>query len=137
DAIYGTGAWDASTGRRIVDFNGSFNTMRGAGAWALFVDSSGALWQGGDYSYSTRPGHIRQWSGGFVRHAQVDVTAPTAPADLRVLHSQDGVTLSWSEATDDTRVTAYQVLRHDRVAATVSGTSVTLPAVNGDPLYFV
>src|SRR5690606_30994812 len=106
-------------------------------AWALFVDSSGALWQGGDYSYSTRPGHIRQWSGGFVRHAQVDVTAPTAPGDLRVLHSQDGVTLSWSESTDDTGVTGYQVLRGDRVAATVSGTSVTLPTATEDTLYFV
>src|SRR5690606_18134011 len=32
DAIYGSGAWSATTGERITNFNGSFNTRAGAGA---------------------------------------------------------------------------------------------------------
>jgi hypothetical protein len=136
DAIYGSGAWSATTGDRIPSFNGSFNTSGGAGSWALFVDSTGTLWQGGDWSYSTRPGYIRQWSGGFVRHAQVDTTPPSTPTNLTATSSADGVTLNWGASTDDRAVTGYQVLRQDRVVATVTGTTATLPPAASDALYF-
>ncbi|TFB16944.1 hypothetical protein E3V93_10070 [Microbacterium sp. 3H14] len=137
DAVYGSGAWSASTGDRIPSFNGDFDTQRGAGSWALFVDSKGTLWQGGDWSYSTQAGYVRQWSGGFVRHAQRDTTAPTTPTGLVVNTADDGVALSWNASTDDRGVTAYQVLRKDRVVATVTGTTTTLPAAPADTLYFV
>lgn len=137
NAVYGSGAWSATTGERIPSFNGDFDTNRGAGSWALFVDSTGTLWQGGDWTYSTRAGYIRQWSGGFVRHAQRDTTAPSTPANLVVNTTADGVALTWGTSTDDRGVTAYQVLRNDRVVATVTGTTATLPAAPTGTLYFV
>src|SRR5690625_2213030 len=76
NAIYGTGAWSAESGMAIPSFNGTFTTRAGAGAWALFVDSAGTLWQGGDWTSSTLPGYQKQWSGGFIRHAQRDTTPP-------------------------------------------------------------
>lgn len=135
--IYGAGAWSASTGERIPSFNGSFNTSRGAGAWALFVDSTGALWQGGDYSYSTREGYQRQWSGGFVRHQQLDTSAPTTPTSPSAQLSAEGVSLSWTGSSDDRGITAYQVLMEDRVVATVEDTSTRLPVAPADTRYFV
>lgn len=137
DAVYGSGAWSASTGERIPSFNGDFDTNRGAGSWALFVDSTGTLWQGGDWTYSTLPGYVRQWSGGFIRHAQRDTTAPTTPTGLTASTTATDVSLSWKPSTDDRGVTAYQVLRNDRVVATVTGTTAKLPAAPADTLYFV
>lgn len=135
--IYGTGAWSAATGDRVPSFAGSFYTRAGAGAWATFVDSSGVLWQGGDYTHSVRQGFVRQWSGGFVRHEQRDTTAPTTPADATAVGNADGVEVSWSTSTDDREVAGYQVLRHDRVVATVTGTSVQLSEAPADTNYFV
>ena len=140
DAIFGTGAWSAATGERITDFNGAFSTYRGAGSWALFVDSGGTLWQGGDYSYSTRSGYVRQWSSGFTRHMPRDVTAPSTPEGLAVTGDVEGVTLTWQASTDDRGVTAYEVLRDDRVVATVAAGAepgATLPPAGTGSNYFV
>jgi len=137
NAIYGSGAWSAETGEAIPAFNGTFDTRAGAGAWALFVDSKGTLWQGGDWSYSTRSGYQRQWSGGFVRHGQRDATAPTVPGNLTVARNSEEVTLSWSAANDNRAVTGYEILRNDRVIATVTETNATLPPAPSDARYFV
>lgn len=135
--IYGAGAWSASTGQRVPSFNGTFNTSRGAGAWALFVDSTGTLWQGGDYSYSTTQGYQRQWSGGFLRQQQRDTSAPSTPKDPSARLSVEGVTVSWTGSTDDRGVVGYQVLQEDRVVATVEGTTARLPVSPADSRYFV
>jgi hypothetical protein len=137
DAIYGSGAWSATDGARIPAFNGNFNTARGAGSWALFVDSNGTLWQGGDWSYSTRADWVRQFSGGFVRHSQVDVTPPTTPTQLKAVEGDGGVALSWSGSTDASGGVRYEVMRDDRVVATVSDTSLTLPSGEDSTNYFV
>ncbi|WP_018154887.1 fibrinogen-like YCDxxxxGGGW domain-containing protein [Demetria terragena] len=137
DAIYASGAWSAADGKRIPAFNPKLNTARGAGAWALFVDSTGALWQGGDHTYSTRRDGTRQWSGGFVRHAAADPTPPTVPSAPEARTVPDGVKLSWLAATDNRAVTHYEVLRDDRPIASVSGTSVTVPSGPDGARYFV
>lgn len=137
DAVYGTGAWNAQTGMRAPQFNGAFNTNRGAGSWALFVDSGGVLWQGGDYSYSTRAGYVRQWSNGFTRHVIKDATAPSAPTAVTAVRDVAAVKLAWKPATDNQGVTGYEVLRDDRVVATVKTESATLPPAGAESRYFV
>ncbi len=139
DAIYGTGAWNATSGARIPEFNGGYTTTtRGAGSWALMVDSNGTLWQGGDYTSSTKAGYVKQWSGGFVRNAQRDVAPPSSPSGLTGQVAADGkVLLNWSPSSDNVGVTAYEVLRKDRVIATVTDTSAALPAAPGGIKYFV
>lgn len=137
DPIYSTGAWSATTGQIISHFNPRLSVARGAGAWALFVDSTGALWQGGDFTGSYRGPNARQWSGGFVRNIQNDATAPTIPSSLTASTTADGVALAWSGSTDDRGTVSYQVLRNNRVVATVTGTSTTLPAAPADTKYFV
>ncbi|MBN9613421.1 MAG: hypothetical protein J0H64_08185, partial [Actinobacteria bacterium] len=138
NAIYGSGAWSAADGKRLPEFNGTFNTSGGAGAWALFVDSKGTLWQGGDYSYSTRAGFVRQWSGGFVRHAQRDASPPTTPTDVTGNVKADGtVALAWQPSTDNIGVTGYEVLRKDCVVATVTDPNVTLPPAPAGIKYYV
>ncbi|WP_157811208.1 delta-60 repeat domain-containing protein [Microbacterium lacus] len=137
DPIYSTGAWSASTGRIISHFNPRLATSRGAGGWALFVDSTGTLWQGGDFTASWRGPNARQWSGGFVRNAQNDVAPPTTPTALVASTVANGVTLSWSPSTDDSGAVTYQVLRNNRVVATTTSTSLTLPAAPAATKYFV
>ncbi|WP_441841333.1 fibrinogen-like YCDxxxxGGGW domain-containing protein [Microbacterium gubbeenense] len=137
EAIYASGAWSAATGERLASFNGSFNARAGAGAWALFVDSAGTLWQGGDLRYSVRDGYVNQWSGGFVRHRASDVTAPSTPEGFQARAASDGVSLSWDASTDDRGVSGYQVLRTDRVVATVEDTHADLPAAPAGTVYAV
>ena len=137
DAIYGTGAWSATTGQRVTQFNGAFSTHRGAGSWALMVDSNGTLWQGGDWSYSTRAGYVRQWTSGFTRQGQRDVTAPSTPTGLTATGDVAAMTLSWQAASDNTGVTGYEVMRDDRVLATVTGTTAELPPAGAESKYFV
>lgn len=137
EGIYASGAWSAATGERIPEFNGEFNTRGGAGAWALFVDSTGTLWQGGDLRYSTRAGYVRQWSGGFVRHRASDVTSPSTPEGVAVQAAAASVTISWETATDDRDVAEYQVLRANRVVATVDDTHAELPPAPTGTLYAV
>ena len=137
EAIYASGAWSAATGERLPSFNGNFDTRAGAGAWALFVDSVGTLWQGGDLRYSTRRGYVRQWSGGFVRHRTSDVTSPSTPQGFQVQATDDAVALSWNASTDDRGVSAYQVLRANRVVATVEDTHAELAAAPADTVYAV
>lgn len=137
NAIYGTGAWSATSGAAIPEFNGSFNTRGGAGAWALFIDSAGTLWQGGDWTASTRTGFYKQWSGGFTRQALQDTSAPTTPGGLTANAHSEGVTLSWEASTDDMGVVGYEVLRNDRVIATVTELTTTLSPAPSDTRYFV
>lgn len=139
DAIYGTGAWGAASGARAPEFNGeATTTTRGAGSWALMVDSTGTLWQGGDYTSSTKAGYVKQWSGGFMRNAQRDAVAPSTPTDVAGRVAAGGaVELSWRAATDQVGVVGYEVLRKDRVIATVADTRAVLPAAPSGLKYFI
>jgi glucose/arabinose dehydrogenase len=63
-----------------------------------------------------------------------DTTPPTAPAALRVdALSCDSVTLSWSAATDDTAVAAYDVYHDGQLVTSTPGAtrSVTVPVIGG------
>jgi glucose/arabinose dehydrogenase len=66
--------------------------------------------------------------------AAADTTPPTAPAELHVdALTCDSVSLSWSAATDDVGVDAYDLYHDGQLVRSVPGTttSATLPVVGG------
>ncbi len=131
------GAWDATTGAALPQFSPTVSQRHGAGSWALFVDSTGTLWTGGDYNASTLPGFKKQWSGGLVRFPLNDSKAPTTPTALSVSATTSGDVLNWGKSTDDSGSLTYQVLRNDRVVATTTSTTITLPTAPAGTKYFV
>jgi hypothetical protein len=135
--INGVGAWNASSGAPMPQFSPTLSQRHGAGSWALFIDSTGKLWTGGDYSGSTKVGFVSQWSGGFVRFPLNDHASPTTPSGLSVSAGTSGDAVSWSGSTDNSGSVSYQVLRNDRVVAVTSGTGVTLPSAPAGTKYFV
>lgn len=137
ERINSVGAWDASTGQYLAQFSPTIGTRSGGGGWALFSDSRGVLWAGGDYSLSHTAGYAQQWSGGFVRFAPADSSEPTTPSALSVVSTDNGVRLSWTGSTDDRGGVTYHVLRQDRVVATTTATTLTLPGAPAGTRYFV
>lgn len=137
DKINLMGAWDAKTGAYIPDWSPTVQARAGYGAWASFFDSTGTLWVGGDFDTSLLADQSAQWSGGFIRFAPRDATAPTTPGALSAAPDATGekATLSWGSATDDGGVT-YEVLRGSRVIASTTSRSYAVP-VTADPVDYV
>lgn len=126
-------AWDAKTGQVLPEFGPEMSGAQGHGVWESFMDSTGTLWVGGDITKS-RGANGAQNTIGFARYTPRDTVAPAVPQNLAV--TSDGTTdnLTWS-AVGEGRA-SYQVLRNDRVIATVTGTSFSLPHID-DARYFV
>lgn len=138
DSINLFGAWDAATGKYIPDFNPITQARRGFGAWALFQDSNGTLWAGGDFNYSMRAGQINQWSGGFIRFGMRDSTAPTTPGGAASTPIDSSTALlSWSASSDARGVTGYEVIRGDKVIQTTTATELEVPVAATPTRYFV
>lgn len=141
DKVNLMGAWDAASGDYIPDWSPTVQARAGYGAWGTFVDSTGVFWTGGDFSRSVRTGTTAQWSGGYIRFAPRDATAPTTPGAITVTPGGttvgSPVTLSWGAATDTGGSVVYEVLRGNRVIATTSGTSYTASVPEADTSYFV
>jgi hypothetical protein len=135
--ISSAGAWDSASGKRMPQFSPIVSQRAGAGSWALFNDSTGKTWFGGDYSGSVKAGFVTQWSGGFVRFDRNDSAAPTAPSGLVAGSVSTGDSLRWSGSTDDRGAVTYQVLRNDRVIATTTSTSLVVTAAPTGTKYFV
>jgi len=132
-----TGVWSASTGAYQAEFSPAFDLREGAGTWALLTDSTGVTWMGGDFTAARRSETSSQWTGGFARFASVDSTAPGTPSALSATAAGQNVELSWTGSTDESGTVTYHVLRDDRVIATTTSTSVTLPAAAEGAKYFV
>lgn len=129
--------WDVTTGKLKAQFSPTLSQSGGAGSWALFSDSTGVTWSGGDYVASVRAGWVRQWSGGFVRFGPNDSTAPSAPSALTVSASDTAVTLNWAGSTDNRGSVIYEVLRNDRVVGATTSRTITLPPAPTGTKYFV
>jgi chitodextrinase len=138
DSINLFGAWDSATGRYIADFNPITQARRGFGVWAIFQDSTGTLWAGGDLSYSTRAGQVNQWAGGFTRFAMRDSAAPSTPGSATAT-PVDGTTalLSWSASSDNRGVTGYEVIRDNKAIGTTTATEMSVPVAATPTRYFV
>ncbi|MCC3266585.1 fibrinogen-like YCDxxxxGGGW domain-containing protein [Arthrobacter gengyunqii] len=134
DKINLVGAWNAGTGEYIPEFNPVMKGRAGYGVWAALVDSRGVLWAGGDLVSSSTSGGTSQWSGGYARFLPADSAAPEVPGGFAVASSAGTDTLTWSAAAGTPA--SYQVLRNDRVIASTTATSFSLPAT-GAARYFV
>ena len=134
DKLGWIGAWNAETGVIQQSFNPIMETRAGHGSWGTFVDSTDTLWVGGDFISSVSQTGSNQWSGGFVRFAPRDATAPPTPGNF--VATSDGLndSLSWTATGDGT--TGYQILRDDRVIGTAAGSTFSTAASPGGR-YFV
>lgn len=137
DKISLMGAWNASTGAYQSEFNPLLQARAGYGIWATFTDSNGTLWAGGDIDHSVRAGEVNQWAGGFTRFAPRDSSAPTPPGGYSTAVSGDTATLSWNASSDNRAVTAYEIIRGNRVIASQTGRSYTVPVTADATRYFV
>ena len=68
-----------------------------------------------------------------MRFAPTDATAPAVPQGLTATSGAGTVQLSWQGVSD----AGYEVLREDRVVASITGTSLELPASADAARYFV
>ena len=137
DAINLFGAWDASTGRYLQDFNPITQARRGFGIWAIFQDSTGTLWAGGDLLYSTRAGQTNQWAAGFTRFGPRDASAPTKPTATVTPVNGTTARLSWTASSDDRGVARYEIIRENRVVETTTARELNLPVEATPTRYFV
>lgn len=132
------GLWDRTTGAYESAFSPIFSTREGAGAWAIFTDSTGVTWIGGDFTHARHDLISNQWTGSFVRFAARDDVAPSAPTDLAVHTTARSDVLRWAPSTDDRDGTlTYQVIQGSRVVATTTGTTAEVPVAGAGTRYVV
>ena len=111
-------AFDKDSGEVVGEFSPVLKGASGYGVWESFVDLAATC--GLVATLTVRwVANGEQRTVGFARFAPRDVTAPSTPSNLSV--QRDGSTdkLSWSGVRESGA--RYQVLRDDRVIATVSG----------------
>lgn len=138
DKIGFIGAWNQETGALDPEFSPRLNAREGAGAWAIFRDSTGTVWAGGDFVGGFGTSGNGQWVGGFVRFRPRDTTQPTTPSGLTSSPSApDTSRLTWTGSSDNSGSVSYQVLRNDRVVATTTATQLDVPTPTQATRYFV
>lgn len=134
DNIQAFGAWDSQTGEQLGEFSPYMLNSKNAGAWALFLDSDGALWAGGDFTGSRTSQTRAQWNGGFVKYPLRDAVAPATPTGASAQGvTQEGAVLGWNSVGDADH---YEILRDDRVIATTKETVMTAP-LGGENRFFI
>jgi len=114
----------------VINRNGADIATVGA-ATLMYVDT--AVQPGTDYQYTVVATDATGAKGPPSNRAKVktpsrpdlpDLFAPTEPEDFSVVSTADGfILLDWSDALDDTDITAYRIYRDGRLLVTVdSGT---------------
>ncbi len=145
DPINLIGAYDTTNNlSALPEFNPTQLKLQGAGGegpWALFFDSSGCMWAGGDL---VRQGaSANPYYGGYEKFCDRDTTPPSTPTNVQTQVADNNVTLSWTPSTDNaTTPIQYEILKDDPTFGTVVvGTTFdrnfTDPGVTGTARYFV
>lgn len=125
-------AFDKNTGKVIGDFSPNLKGAKGHGVWESFVDSRGNLWVGGDIIRSLGA-KGEQNTVGFARFSPRDVTPAATPGNLKVQRAGNKDKLTWSGVRE--QGLRYQIIRNDRVVATVTGTNYTINHQDGARYY--
>jgi archaellum component FlaG (FlaF/FlaG flagellin family) len=110
-------AFDPATHEQM-DWYPQIGTQFGEGGWALFGDSTGCMWAGGDFNRGSFDGNVARYVGGFAKFCATDTVPPEPPTDPNATLSGNGVNLTWTGSEDDRdgRV-RYEILKNDRVLA--------------------
>ena len=76
------------------------------------------------------------FTGSFTANSTSDTTAPTAPTNLTAANTTQTTTdLSWTAATDNVGVTAYDVYQDGVVISTVAGANYNVTGLTADTAY--
>ncbi len=94
-------------------------TVVGGVTWGLYVNARDAA---GNVSQASATVPITP------PHCQADTEPPSAPTGLTGSATGTTVTLSWTAATDNIGVRAYDIYRDNAKAGTVTGTATSAPA---------
>ncbi|MFM7535544.1 MAG: hypothetical protein ACKO91_07090, partial [Acidimicrobiales bacterium] len=126
DAIRYVAGYRSDTLAKDNEFDPQMTSLYGEGPWDFFVDSAKCLWVGGDMTSGSWYNGSHMWAGGFVKYCPRDITAPTTPPNWTATWPSGGApTLSWGGATDNSGSVQYEVMRDDRVIATLWGRTFT------------
>ncbi len=125
-------AFDGESGEVLPEFNPILSGKNGHGIWESFVDSQGVLWVGGDIIKSVGANGAQN-TVGFARYTPRDVTPAGVPKNLKVSTADGQDKLTWASGGGKS---SYQILRNNKVIATVSGTSYSV-AHTSSTNYFV
>jgi hypothetical protein len=127
DSINLVGAWDTATWTYDTSwFPASLKGANGEGIWAIEGDPRGCLWVGGDLDRGAYSGNAAtDWLGGFARFCPLDATAPTTPGALTITSTGQSRKLTWTAASDASGPVTYDVIRNDRVIASVGSGTLT------------
>jgi hypothetical protein len=119
DPINRIGAWNVNTTDFINTWEPNiFTNPTGEGAWALFGDSQGCLWAGGDFNRGAYVNGQASYVQGFAKYCAPETQPPTTPTGATAATRQaGGVNVSWQAAADNAGAVKYEVLRNDRVIA--------------------
>ncbi|MFC6234442.1 PKD domain-containing protein [Leucobacter soli] len=121
----------------VSTFSPVMNSRLGSGGWASAAAPDGTIWTGGDFTRARLSNGSSGWTGAFVRFGLSDSTAPNTPVNLRTTAvTSTTVSLAWGAPSGGLGGGAYQVLRDNRVIATTTSTSITVP-LDGERRYFV
>lgn len=139
DPVAWVNAWrlDASSSA-VATFTPAIKSRSGAGGWATAVAPDGTVWSGGDFVSGRVQGGRGAWTGAFLRFGYTDGVAPNAPTNLRA-SSTTGTTANivWNAPAGGVGSGgSYQIIRDDRVIASTTSTSISVP-LSGEQRYFV
>jgi trimeric autotransporter adhesin len=138
DNIRFVGAWDPETGQYLPEFVPGLNAARGHGPWDMVTDSNGVMWMGGDFNRAEIGPNQWNWTGGFVRYAERDSTAPSTPGGFAGNDFDGTTSLTWGPSTDDRPgAITYEILRGDRVIAATGTRTADLPTPDEPTRWFV